>query len=38
MNSVILETLSNVELRDGAALKAALVDKTSAGQPWLDAA
>lgn len=38
MNSVILETLSDVDLRDTDALKAALVDQTSAGQPWLDAA
>ena len=35
MNSVILDTLTDVELRDDKTLKASVIKNVSAGLPWL---
>ena len=35
MNKVLLDSLTNVELRDIDALEQAAVDHVSAGLPWL---
>ena len=35
MNILLLDTLTDISLRDTNALEATLVDKSSAGLPWL---